>query len=96
VPNPQHLLKPGLFVTARLALPKSEKTLLVPSAAVLTDSGVSRVFVLSSQRVAERIVALGDRYGDSLEVRSGVAAGERVVVAPDRRLTDGLEVVRPN
>jgi multidrug efflux pump subunit AcrA (membrane-fusion protein) len=52
--------------------------------------------VLSSQRVAERIVALGDRYGDSLEVRSGVAAGERVVVAPDRRLVDGLEVVRPN
>jgi membrane fusion protein (multidrug efflux system) len=96
VPNPQHLLKPGLFVTARLALPKSEKTLLVPSAAVLTDSGVSRVFVLSSQRVAERIVALGDRYGDAIEVRSGLGEGDRVVVSPDRRLTDGLEVVRPN
>jgi membrane fusion protein (multidrug efflux system) len=96
VPNPQHLLKPGLFVTARLALPKSEKTLLVPSAAVLTNSGVSRVFVLSSQRVAERIVALGDRYGDAIEVRSGLGEGDRVVVSPDRRLTDGLEVVRPN
>jgi membrane fusion protein, multidrug efflux system len=96
VPNSQHLLKPGLFVTARLALPKSEKTLLVPSAAVLTDSGVSRVFVLSSQRVAERIVALGDRYGDAIEVRSGLGEGDRVIVSPDRRLTDGLEVVRPN
>lgn len=96
VPNPQHLLKPGLFVTARLALPKSEKTLLVPSAAVLTDSGVSRVFVLGSQRIAERIVALGDNYGDVIEVRSGLGEGDRVVVSPDRRLTDGLEVVRPN
>ena len=96
VPNPQHLLKPGLFVTARLALPKSEKTLLVPSAAVLTDSGVSRVFVLGSQRVAERIVALGDRNGDAIEVRSGLVEGDRVVISPDRRLTDGLEVARPN
>ncbi|MGZ5429613.1 MAG: efflux RND transporter periplasmic adaptor subunit [Thermoanaerobaculia bacterium] len=96
VPNPQRLLKPGLFVTARLALPKSGKTLLVPSAAVLTDSGVSRVFVLSSQRVAERIVALGDRYGDAIEVRSGLGEGDRVVVSPDRRLTDGLEISRAN
>jgi membrane fusion protein (multidrug efflux system) len=96
VPNPQHVLKPGLFVTARVSLPKADQTLLVPSAAVLTDSGVSRVFVLGPQRVTERIVALGDRYADAVEVRSGLAAGERVVVSPDRRLTDGLEIARPN
>ncbi len=94
VPNPQHLLKPGLFVTARVALPKSGETLLVPAAAVITDSGVSRVFVLGAQRVAERIVALGDRYGDATEVRSGLAEGERVIVSPDRRVADGLEVSR--
>jgi membrane fusion protein (multidrug efflux system) len=96
VPNPQHLLKPGLFVTARVSLPKADETLLVPSAAVLTDSGVSHVFVLGPQRVTERIVALGDRYADLIEVHSGLTAGERVVVSPDRRLTDGLEIARPN
>jgi membrane fusion protein (multidrug efflux system) len=94
VPNPDHVLKPGLFVTARVELPKKEPTLLVPSASVVTDSGVSHVYVLGKDRVAERIVALGDRYGDAVEVRSGVAAGERVVVNPDRRLADGLEVLR--
>ena len=96
VPNPRHVLKPGLFVTARVSLPKSEKTLLVPAAAVVTDSGVSHVFVLGQSRVVERIVSIGDRYGDALEVRSGVAAGERVVVGPDRRLVDGLEIQRAN
>jgi membrane fusion protein (multidrug efflux system) len=94
VPNPERILKPGLFVTARVELPKSEPTLLVPSAAVVTDSGVSHLYVIGKERVTERIVALGDRYGDAVEVRSGVAAGERVVVNPDRRLADGLEVVR--
>src|SRR5450756_1608490 len=76
VPNPEHVLKPGLFVTARVALPKADETLLVPSAAILTDSGVSHVFVLGPQRVTERIVALGDRYADAVEVHSGLAAGE--------------------
>ena len=94
VPNPERILKPGLFVTARVELPKKEATLLVPFAAIVTDSGVSHVYVLGKDHVAERIVALGDRYGDAVEVRSGVAAGERVVVNPDRRLADGLEVLR--
>lgn len=93
VPNPERLLKPGLFVTARVELPRKEQTLLVPSAAVVTDSGVSRVFVLGKERVSERIVSLGERWGDSVEIVSGVAAGERVVVRPDRRLADGLEIV---
>ncbi len=95
VPNPERLLKPGLFVTARVELPKTEPTLLVPAAAVVTDSGVSHVYVVGGGRVSERIVALGDRYGEAVEARSGVAAGEHVVVHPDRRLTDGLEVVPP-
>ena len=94
VPNPERLLKPGLFVTARVELPKTDATLLVPFVAVVTDSGVSHVYVLGKDQVSERIVALGDRYGDAVEVRSGVAAGERVVVNPDRRLADGLEVLR--
>ncbi len=94
VPNPERLLKPGLFVTARVELPKKDPTLLVPAAAVVTDSGVSHVYVLGTDRVSERIVALGDRYGDAVEVRSGVTAGERVVVNPDHRLADGLEILR--
>lgn len=93
VPNPERLLRPGVFVTARVELPRTDATLLVPAAAVVTDSGVSRVFVLGKDRVSERIVALGERYGDAVEVRTGVAAGERVVVTPDRRLADGLEVL---
>ncbi len=93
VPNPERLLKPGLFVTARVELPKKEPTVLVPAAAVVTDSGVSRAFVLGNGRVQERILSVGDRYDDALEIKAGVSAGERVVVRPDRRLTDGLEVV---
>jgi membrane fusion protein, multidrug efflux system len=92
--NPRHILQPGLFVTAKIELPRTEPTLLVPAPSVITDSGVSHVFVLGAEKVSERIVALGDTYGDRIEVRTGLAPGERVIVNPDRRVSDGLEVVR--
>jgi RND family efflux transporter MFP subunit len=94
VPNPGRLLKPGLFVTADIELPTKVPTLLAPRAAVVTEAGVSRAFVLGPSRVSERLVSLGETRGDLVEVRSGLSAGERVVVSPDRRLTDGLVVAR--
>ena len=94
VPNPGRLLKPGLFVTADVELPTMVPTLLAPRAAVVTEAGVSRAFVLGPDHVSERLVSLGEPRGDLVEVRSGLSAGERVVVSPDRRLTDGLAVAR--
>jgi membrane fusion protein (multidrug efflux system) len=94
VPNRDRLLKPGLFATAAIELPASSPALLVPQAAVVTEAGVSRVFVLGKEKVAERLVALGARHGDLVELRTGVATGERVVLNPDRRMTDGLDVAR--
>jgi len=94
LPNPGRLLKPGLFVTAEIELPATAPALLSPRSAVVTESGVSRVFVLGPERVSERLVLLGERHGDLVEIRNGLSAGERVVVNPDRRLTDGLAVAR--
>jgi membrane fusion protein (multidrug efflux system) len=94
VPNPGRLLKPGLFATAAIELPTTVPTLLAPRAAVVTDAGVSRAFVLGEGRVSERLVSLGEQRGELVEIRSGLAAGDRVVLSPDRRLTDGLEIQR--
>ncbi|HEV8267418.1 MAG TPA: efflux RND transporter periplasmic adaptor subunit, partial [Thermoanaerobaculia bacterium] len=95
VPNKDRLLRPGLFTTASIQLPASAPAVLVPEAAVVTEAGISRVFVLSGSRVAERLVSLGASPAQGLvEIRSGVAAGERVALHPDRRLADGLEIVR--
>ena len=59
----------------------------------VTDD-MEALYVLGQDHVVERIVALGDRYGDAAAVRCVVAAGERVVVKPHRRLPEGREVLR--
>jgi RND family efflux transporter MFP subunit len=67
--------------------------LVVPRAAVRSDQGQSVVFVLNEDRVERRAVRLGDAKGDEVEVLSGLAAGDRVVIEGPPALADGSRVV---
>ena len=91
--NPDGRLKPGLFATALLQQPAPAPALLVPASAVETVAGTSRVYVVAAgDKVEERIVTLGEKLGDRVELASGVKAGERVAVNPRGKLTDGTRV----
>jgi RND family efflux transporter MFP subunit len=65
---------------------------LVPKAAIRSDAGKSIVFVVKDDRVERRAVSVGDATGDQMEVRSGLSAGERVVVEGPATLKDGDKV----
>jgi RND family efflux transporter MFP subunit len=91
VPNPDRRLKPGFFATARIeqaALPG----ILVPAAAVRTVAGTARVFIVTGDRVEERIVVTGQAVGERVEVTSGVKAGERLAASNVEQLADGVRV----
>jgi Cu(I)/Ag(I) efflux system membrane fusion protein len=90
VPNPQHRLKPGMFVKARVAadLPAAyagaRAPLLIPATAVL-HTGRRAVAYVEKRHDAEpayegREIVLGPRAGKYYVVASGLAEGERVVV----------------
>jgi len=93
VPNEKDLLKPGLFVTARIEQGEPTPGVLVPVSAVRTAAGTSRVFVVVDDHVEERIVTTGQAVGSRVEVTSGVAASDVVVVGDVARLSDGAPVV---
>jgi len=88
VPNAKGLLKPGLFVTARIEQGAPTPAVLVPAAAVVTTSGTSRVFVVADGRVEERIVTTGQQVGDRVEATSGVTATDVVAVTNLAKLSD--------
>ncbi len=75
-------LRSGLF--ARLVLPAAgaEPGLSIPAAAAFARGGLTGVFVAQDGRARLRFVAPGARSGDTLEVRAGLAEGERVVLDP--------------
>ena len=66
--------------------------LLIPRAAVREEGGERRVWVVEEGRVEDRAVELGARSGDRVQVLSGLAAGERVVVESSEELAEGREV----
>jgi len=66
--------------------------LTLPRAALRTDQGQAIVLVVVGDHVERRAVRVGDAKGDGVEVLSGLAAGERVVIDGPADLADGRKV----
>ena len=83
-------LRPGMFAQAEI-LPADEAGLTVPQEAVVLREGKPFAFVLppEADRVALRALTTGSRRAGSVEVTSGLAEGERVVVTGAGFLSDG-------
>ena len=81
-PNPRGILKRDMLVNVSIRNALSRNALLLPIGAVLRDDqNLPFVFVaLPNNHYARRQIQLGSRSGDSLEVTSGIKAGERVVM----------------
>jgi len=88
-PNPDHRLLPGLFARVRATGGEIKDALLVPDRAVQEQLGRYFLTVVGEGDKAEmRPVELGPRFGNRQVVKSGIAAGDRVVV-------EGFQKARP-
>ena len=92
VPNDDGALKPGSFATAQIEQQSKTPGILVPTAAVRTVSGSSRVFVVTTDRAEERLVTVGQAVDGLVEITTGVKAGERVATTNVTQLVDGALV----
>lgn len=92
--NPRGELVPGMFVRLRVRAAQELKTILIEEAAVATDQDRRFVYIVGpDKRVQYRPVEVGRRHGELRIVRSGVRAGERVVVEGVQRIKAGVYVV---
>ncbi len=81
-------LRPGMFVTARIAVAEEPADVRVPATALQTHEGRDVVFVKDKEgRLKPRPVTLGRRNSDYVEVLAGLRTGDTVV-------TDGAFVVK--
>jgi len=81
VTNHDLKLKPEMFARVRLKTGSSTPVLALPKQAVIEVGGQAFVFVQAADgRYVRRPVVTGTMSGDSIEIREGLQAGERVVV----------------
>jgi len=104
--NPDHTLKPGMFVKVDVVLPEKGKTLVVPGSAVSYAPYGNSVFVVDkkkdpktgkeSQILRQAFVRIGDARGDFVSVMEGLKAGDVVVSTGVFKLRNGMNVTINN
>jgi len=89
-------LVPGMFARFTIAYEKHEGALLIPGNAVVDEDDESSVYVVADGAVALRIVETGIRSGNQIEILSGLADDEEIVVVGHSGLRDGSKVLASN
>jgi RND family efflux transporter MFP subunit len=92
VPNPDGVLTPGIYCTVELQIPRKSPSLLIPANAIIFNRDGLQVAVVEDGTVHVRKIAVARDLGTQVEVRSGVTAGDQVVLNPTVDLTDGSRV----
>jgi len=92
VPNPQMLLKPGLFARVTLYTGSATDTVVVPITALLYETSRIKVFVTENGKAREQFVKAGSKYGEFMEIVEGLKGGEQLVVVGQNNLVQGVKV----
>jgi membrane fusion protein (multidrug efflux system) len=93
-PNPQSILLPGMFVTARFAQAIDTSAILVPQQAVSRDpKGNATLWVVGpGNRAVQRTVVADRAQGEYWVITQGLAAGEKVITQGTASLKDGAPI----
>ena len=92
VPNPDARLKPGMFARVVLVLETRENGLIVPEQALVPQGKDRFVYRLAGDKAAMTRIEIGLRRPGEVEVRSGLSAGDTIIVDGQLRLRDGAPV----
>ena len=92
VPNANHLLKPGFFARTLIYTSAARTVVLAPITALLYDNAVIRIFVVDGDKARERVIKIGGKYGEFVEVLEGLKEQEEIVVIGQNNLSEGVKV----
>lgn len=93
VPNPEHTLFPGSFVTLKANLGELHDVFLVPQEAVLRDANGAFARVVGADgNVERRNLAIAAAQDNQWIVTSGIGAGDKVIVSGVQKAKEGAPV----
>jgi multidrug efflux pump subunit AcrA (membrane-fusion protein) len=91
--NTEHrAIKPNMSAELRFTDFRTDSAMVVPSGIVGSDPEGDHVYVVASDTAQKRYIQLGPSQGGRSLVAKGLDFGERVVVAGQSELSDGMSV----
>jgi RND family efflux transporter MFP subunit len=88
--------KPGMFCRVKVDLKSKKNALTIPYSAVYKEDNTDGVFVISNNKTIYKQIITGLTDGNSIEVISGLKAGDQVVTVGMSNLKDGTVVIISN
>jgi len=97
LPNADRIFTPGLFVRVQFVSGRKENALLIDDKAVMTDQDRKYVYVVDKDNKVQRKDIVPGRMAEGLRViQSGLAPGDRIVVAGQQKIHFPGMLVKPN
>jgi RND family efflux transporter MFP subunit len=92
IANPDDALSPGIYCTAELHIPRKTASVTVPAGAIIFNQHGEQVAVVEDGVARLRRISISRDRGTEVDVRSGVKAGDQVILNPAVELGDGDHV----
>jgi len=90
-PNPDFILRPGLYGKVRINMETVKDGILVPQRCLMEIQGQYSVYVVKDDNTVEsRQVITGPPIGDYVLITEGLSAGEKVVIDAIQKVRTGL------
>jgi len=89
VDNAAGELMPGGYANVSFSLPQNGSALRVPASALIFDQSGLRVATVSGDKVAFKAVTIARDLGKTVEIATGLAAGDRVIETPPDGVAEG-------
>jgi len=90
--NADHALLPGMVCSVEAHSASSTQDIVVPQEAVLTDGKQQFVWMAEGQKAKRRPIEVSGVSGQGVVVKSGLAAGEKVIVSGQNKVSEGTEI----
>jgi len=92
--NPDEKLKPGATVHVTIKAETLQDVVIVPASALLnSDTGTDKIMVVGTDNLAhERVISVGVRQGDNVQIAGGIEEGEKVIVSGGLGLDDKAKI----
>ncbi len=92
-PNPEKLLRPGLFAMVKIKVEDVKDAILIPQRCVIELQGLFNVFVVDeNNKVETREITVGPKVDSRWLISEGLKPGEKVIFEGLQKVKDGITV----
>jgi len=92
IPNPEGLLRPGLFARVKLVTESRKNAVIVPEAAIVPSLEGEFVYRVVDGKANKNPVTIGRRMTGEVEIVEGLSVGDTVIVAGQQKVREGAQV----